>query len=53
MYGAYSGEGVYHAMQPLIQGMITEFDAKQQINRTPITPAEPLPPSLDPDPEPE
>ncbi len=34
--GVYSGEGVYQVMQPIIQGMIAEFDAKQQINRTPI-----------------
>jgi thiol-disulfide isomerase/thioredoxin len=34
--GIYSGEGVYQAMQPIIQGMIAEFDAKKQVDRTPL-----------------
>ncbi|MBO9309769.1 MAG: thioredoxin family protein, partial [Chloroflexi bacterium] len=32
--GYYSGEGVYEAMQPVIAGMIAEFDAKGLIDRT-------------------
>jgi len=34
--GYYSGEGVYEAMQPVIAGMIAEFDAKGMIDRTPL-----------------
>src|SRR6185295_14806490 len=34
--GAYSGEGVYRVMQPLINGMIAEFDPQKLIDRTPI-----------------
>lgn len=34
--GFYSGEGVYEVLQPVISGMITQFDARKQIDRTPI-----------------
>lgn len=34
--GYYSGEGVYEAMQPVIAGMVAEFDAKGMIDRTPL-----------------
>ncbi len=34
--GAYSGEGVYDALQPIIGAMITQFDARKQIDRKPI-----------------
>ncbi len=34
--GMYSGEGVYAVMQPVIQGMIAEFDAKKLVDRTPL-----------------
>lgn len=36
VYGRYSGEGVYDAMRPEIDGMIKEFDRRGRINRTPI-----------------
>ncbi len=34
--GLYAGEGVYEVMQPIIQGMIRQFDAQKLIDRTPI-----------------
>jgi thiol-disulfide isomerase/thioredoxin len=34
--GYYSGEGVYDALQPVIAGMVAEFAAAGQIDRTPI-----------------
>ncbi len=34
--GFYSGEGVYDALQPIISTMITQFDARKLIDRTPI-----------------
>jgi DNA-binding beta-propeller fold protein YncE len=36
VFGYYSGEGVYDALQPVIKGMIAEFDAQKMIDRTPI-----------------
>lgn len=34
--GYFSGEGVYDALQPVIKGMIAEFEAKGLMDRTPI-----------------
>jgi len=35
--GIRAGEGVYDAVQPVIAGLIAEFDASGQLDRTPIT----------------
>jgi thiol-disulfide isomerase/thioredoxin len=35
--GTRAGEGVYDAVQPVIAGLVAEFDAQQAINRDPIT----------------
>lgn len=34
--GIRSGEGVYEALQPVIQALVDEFDQSQSIDRTPI-----------------
>jgi sugar lactone lactonase YvrE len=35
--GIRAGEGVYEAVEPVIAGLVAEFDAKQAMNREPIT----------------
>jgi thiol-disulfide isomerase/thioredoxin/sugar lactone lactonase YvrE len=35
--GIRAGEGVYEAVEPVIAGLVAEFDAKQAINRDPIS----------------
>lgn len=35
--GIRAGEGVYEAVQPVIAGLVAEFDAKGQLDRTPIS----------------
>ncbi len=36
VFGYHSGEGVYAVVQPIIAGMVAQFDAQGQIDRTPI-----------------
>ncbi len=34
--GGYSGEGVYPVLEPIIKGMVAQFDAQRLIDRTPL-----------------
>ncbi len=36
LVGGHAGEGVYSLFQPILDSLVKEFDAKGQVNRTPI-----------------
>ncbi len=36
LVGGHAGEGVYDLFAPIVSSLVNEFDAKQQIDRTPI-----------------
>jgi DNA-binding beta-propeller fold protein YncE len=36
LVGGHAGEGVYDLFQPIVSSLVQEFDAKKQVDRTPI-----------------